>query len=205
MTTYTDSNGNSYDYDDTRKKVIITKGTGSGTIPGPLVLATLGGIPATYPLIINTSEIDTIGNYAFVYQSEYHKVRSATLNGAVLIGQGAFSNQTDLTYLSLSGTEVIGPNAFENTGIIEVTIPATIYEIVDGAFASCSNLTKITIESATPFTIGTGVFPSTAKIYVPDGTASAYKSAWPAYADQIVAPKKGSLLTKIATGIPFGL
>ena len=60
------------------------------------------------------------------------------------------------------------------------------------AFRYCTSLTSVTVKSATPPTLGFGVFyngSSNLVIYVPAESVDAYKSAsgWSTYADRIQA------------------
>ena len=85
----------------------------------------------------------------------------------------------------------IEPEAFKNnTELTKVTIPATVLEIGEGAFAGCTNLTEIVIYTVTPPTTlsevrtratGTSIFEGVDKetclLYVPDGSVDAYKAA----------------------------
>ncbi len=100
-----------------------------------------------------------------------------------------------LTYSVIS----IGSSAFWNcTGLTSITIPNSVTSIGYGAFRDCTSLTSVTIEAETPLTLGSYAFNNTnnCPIYVPCNTASAYKSAWPDYANRI---KYAPLPYKIST------
>lgn len=98
-----------------------------------------------------------------------------------------------------SGITTISQKAFYKvTGITEATIPASVTSIGNSAFDQATGLTRVTMESSNPCSLGTNVFkiggllgatilPNLIGIYVPDGTANAYKTAtnWIDYADYI--------------------
>ena len=88
----------------------------------------------------------------------------------------------------------IGEGAFQNnTGLTEVSIPASITSIGASAFAGCTNLKSITVYNETPINLsvvsargftrtdGSSVFEGVDKetciLYVPEGSVDAYKAA----------------------------
>ena len=86
----------------------------------------------------------------------------------------------------------IGQSMFQKcTKLITLVIPSNISSINNYAFSGCTILTSITVESATPPTLGYGVFDSTnnCPIYVPSESVDAYKAAskWSSYASRIQA------------------
>ena len=92
----------------------------------------------------------------------------------------------------------IAETAFMNcTGLTSITIPSNVEYIheqqyVYGAFYGCTGLTSITVNRVTPPTIlnnGGTTFNDTnnCPIYVPSASVSAYKTAWPEYAERIQA------------------
>ena len=85
--------------------------------------------------------------------------------------------------------ENIGKHAVNNCALLDdVVIPNSVTTIQDEAFRNCANLRIITFQSATPATLGADVFadmPEDYVIYVPDSVVTAYKEAWPQYADHI--------------------
>ena len=93
----------------------------------------------------------------------------------------------------------IGNNAFQGcSGMTSIEIPNSVTSIGDRAFYGCTGLTSVTIEAETPPTLGSNAFNNTSNcpIYVPCNAASAYKSAWPGYANRI---KYAPLPYKIST------
>jgi surface protein len=80
-------------------------------------------------------------------------------------------------FTSLTG---IGDWAFEGCYDLEsITIPASVTSIGDYAFYDCFNLTSVTVEWEEPIEVSWGVFDYIydATLYVPFGTASAYRDA----------------------------
>ena len=88
----------------------------------------------------------------------------------------------------------IGEGAFQNnTGLTEVSIPASITSIGASAFAGCTNLKSITVYNETPINLSVvsargftrtgsgdvfeGVDKETCILYVPEGSVDAYKAA----------------------------
>lgn len=63
------------------------------------------------------------------------------------IKENAFRDAQNLKSVTLpSGLEQIECNAFYNTGLTSVKIPASVYRIYDQAFSRCSSLTSIQVE-----------------------------------------------------------
>lgn len=107
-----------------------------------------------------------------------------------VIGRGAFNN-TELAEVTIPTSVIeIGEFAFaECKNLVEVTIPSSVTKIGGYAFSSCSGLQNVTMLSTNPPTLGTSSFSSTScTITVPVGCAEAYKAAegWIDYADRIM-------------------
>ena len=103
----------------------------------------------------------TIGNglstipYGCFYQCS--KLTAITLGEKVEnIGDIAFST-SGLTSIDLTGVETLGIGAFENSKLVNITIPSTITTISDDCFSRCSNLNVVTITSGVT-TIGIRAF-----------------------------------------------
>ena len=100
---------------------------------------------------------------------------------------------TEVTAEMLDGITVINTNAFSSrTSLSSITIPNGVISMGQEAFRYCTSLTSVTVKSATPPTLGFGVFyngSSNLVIYVPAESVDAYKSAsgWSTYADRIQA------------------
>ena len=97
------------------------------------------------------STVKTIGQSAFY---GCNNLTSVDIPGTVeTIGVSAFSNCKNLEEITLHrGLKSIGRSAFSqhpndnNTKLKSITIPNTVTEIGDGAFAYCTGLTDITLE-----------------------------------------------------------
>ena len=97
------------------------------------------------------------------------------------IGEGAFSNCTALTSLSIpDSVTTIGNSAFYGcTGLTSLTLPSSVAAIGDSAFANCAQLAAVyALGSAT---LGTGVFDgdTLARFYCLPGV-----TGWGAYSPQ---------------------
>ena len=150
-------------------------------------------------------QIENIGSYAFYNCSRLSK---ADLYGGAMkkIGQFAFNLCTALTsiYIPYSVNE-IGNGAFKDcsaltsvtlptslttikvnvfngcSSLTTIRIPAGVTYIRDNAFLGCTGLTSITCKATTPPTCGTDCFgnvPKSIPVYVPYGTAEAYRNAY---------------------------
>lgn len=89
------------------------------------------------------------------------------------------------------GVRVLGIDAFVNcNNLTSIELPASLTEIRLTAFYSCSKLASITCRAKTPPSLGTHAFENCdalTEIRVPARSVDAYKAAWSAYADKIVA------------------
>lgn len=92
---------------------------------------------------------------------------------------------------ALLGITSIGPYAFYNcVYLTSITVPNTVTSIGEHAFDSCSALTSLIMRPTTPPTLGESALAYTnklEKIYVPQGTLSAYQNAdgWKDYKDKM--------------------
>lgn len=131
--------------------------------------------------------VKTIANYAF---SETGLTSIVIPKSVELIGLYAFENCSRLTDVTISeGVNTIDNYAFSGTGLTSVTIPKSVTRIGFRAFADSKRLSTVTVLSENPPELGNYAFRSVSnmlKIYVPEGTAETYKTAWAAYADKIV-------------------
>lgn len=133
---------------------------------------------------INLAEVDTIGSEAFY---NCNKLDNIDLSNVVNIGSRAFENCSSLQAVDLSGAEVlggdgrssgyatfrnctsikevtfgdklyyIGANTFENTGLINVSIPEGVTALEGQTFADCDSLASVELPS-TLTAIYSGVF-----------------------------------------------
>ena len=92
---------------------------------------------------------------------------------------------------ALLGITSIGPYAFYNCiDLTSITVPTTVTSIGEHAFDYCSALTSLIMRPTTPPTLGESALAYTnklEKIYVPQGTLSAYQNAdgWKDYKDKM--------------------
>jgi len=136
------------------------------------------------------SSVTKIGDGAFAGCA---KLTSVTIPKSVAsIGYGAFTGCANLKTISVSSnnkdfssSDGVLFNKDKTTLIAypigktasSVTIPSSVTNISDGAFANCERLTSVTFKTKTPPTIGYSIFRNCAKlktIYVPAGAKSAY-------------------------------
>ncbi len=131
-----------------------------------------------------------IGTYMF-YNTF---AKSITLPGNTkTISSYAFFYSKYLTNVVIpESVTLIGSYAFQGCSSLQsITIPGNVASVQNGVFYDCSNLTEIICKPTTPPTGGSIMFyniASDAKIYVPQGSVEAYKTAnyWKDYADKIV-------------------
>ena len=135
--------------------------------------------------------VTTFGRYAFASVST---LNSVTIDYASNATVGGYQfNGLPITSLTIgSHPTVIGQSMFQKcTKLRTLVIPSNISSINNYAFSGCTGLISITVESATPPTLGYGVFDGTnnCPIYVPSGSVDAYKAAskWSNYASRIQA------------------
>ena len=108
------------------------------------------------------------------------------------IMEDAFYNSS-IIYITLPAElKSIGNYSFKRcSDLTEIVIPANVESIGWGAFSGCTGLTSITSLSPVPPKIKSDTFNKTRDcvIYVPSGSVDAYKSAqyWSSYADRIQA------------------
>lgn len=136
-----------------------------------------------------------IGNNAF---RDCDKLTKLTFrdNAIKRYGEYAFAGCTGLSTFTLTkintNIEVaIEKNAFDGAGLVHINIPKGITSIAENAFANCSKLMTVVADYKTPATAHENAFsnlPEGATLYVPTGSANAYKSApgWSVFGDNIV-------------------
>ena len=151
--------------------------------------------------VVISSGIETIGGSAFQNCGNLKVVEVP--NTLKSIGEQAFLSCSNLMNIELpEGLTSIGENSFSScNGFTKVTIPSTVTTIGNAAFHNCSGLTYVISRLSTPIQINGNVFayrsewseeqqkeihtPSSAVLYVPTGTKSAYQAieGWTVFAD----------------------
>ena len=93
----------------------------------------------------------------------------------------SFYMQSEVTEVKIPATvEVICMQAFQESGITTVTLPAILTRIDNNAFRRCSSLKTMIAQGLTPAVVGSGAFTtitSTCTLYVPHGMVNTYKAA----------------------------
>ena len=138
--------------------------------------------------------VTSIGAWAF---GDCHSLTSITIpNSVTSIGEAAFIRCTSLTSITIpDSVTTIGFGAFILcTSLTSITIPDSVTTIGDSAFAGCTSLTSVYCKPIAPPSLEGSMFSDNAsgrKIYVPEESVEAYKSApyWSDYADAIVGYK----------------
>ena len=128
--------------------------------------------------------------------------RTLTVN---TVGHWAFKN-CQITGVDLGSVETISVNAFENTQLREVTIPATVGYLFSHVFQNCSQLTSLTFVSPTPPHVDKDVLEGVSDectIFIPTGSRSAYlqQEFFKNHEAQIVALEDGQLFTNTIDGL----
>ncbi len=117
--------------------------------------------------------IDFNGRNAYIMKFAFKGVESLTTvswEDVVSIGQNAFENCTNLTDVTITpkmgvatdhafmgagvvnltienGVSLIDLDAFNNTKIVNLRVPGSVKKILNGAFANCSELQTVTVDS----------------------------------------------------------
>lgn len=125
------------------------------------------------------------------------------------ISNQAFYMQSAVTEVKVPSTvNIIGMQAFQESGITTITLPAKLISINNNAFRRCTALKTMTALGLTPASVGSGAFAtitSTCKLYVPKCCVAAYKAAdgWKDFASIEEDPNSAILPTSVEiTGMP---
>ena len=106
-------------------------------------------------------------------------VTSINFSNVIKIGASACFGTTNLTSVTLNKVEEIEAMAFVNSGLTELTLPATVKTIARMAFMNCKGLTKVIVKATTPPTVQANTFNginANAVLYVPKGAKTAYEA-----------------------------
>lgn len=142
------------------------------------------------PSINLPAGVTSIEDYAFNHCTS---LKSITIpDGVTSIEDYAFWCCKALPSITLPAKlESIGEWAFATCeSLTSINIPEEVTSIGNNAFAYCTSLTNVTCLATTPPSLGTDVFKNSSaltEIRVPAGSVDAYKAAWSAHADKIVA------------------
>lgn len=139
--------------------------------------------------------VTSIGGRAFFY---CENLTSVNIPASVAsIGIRAFEHCINLTSVNIpNGVPAIKDATFRGcTNLTSIVIPSSVESLSASSFSQCSHLTTVIFNRITPPTMiinqWNSVFDGThadLKIYVPDASVDAYKTAtnWVAYADKIL-------------------
>ena len=139
-------------------------------------------------------KLKTLGNSAFFLSNLTGDISFPLLEGT--ISNNTFRNTNIETVSNLGKiTKIESPSAYTGAfrdckKLTKVVLPETLEEIGLDAFAGCSALSTIILNSTTPPIIQSQTFqwtPNTKIFYVPDGSVDDYKGAdiWSGFASQI--------------------
>ena len=111
------------------------------------------------------------------------KLKNVVLpNALIQIQEQPFLGCSSLTHVTLPDTlESIGPDAFQDSGLTSITIPASVKSIDRGVFSGCTALTEIRFEGAAPDCSGNIFDNVTATVHYPGAIVYGYnsvKNAW---------------------------
>lgn len=103
-------------------------------------------------------------------------------NSSYIIGANAFADASQLTSVTIpTAVTSIGESAFAKCiGLTSITIPISVTSIGQKAFENCTNISEFHCEAQTPPTANASTFsnvPTSATLYIPGGSLSAYSSA----------------------------
>ena len=148
---------------------------------------TYWAVPNLRKVVILTDKLDRIGEFAFYWCENLEEVNIP--DGVTRIESSAFWGNFSLRKIKIpSSVTYIGPSAFESAPLDSIDIPAGVTFIGRNAFCRNEDLQKIYSRPTTPPQTGvpTGVSPylpfhcsstSTAILYVPKGSADAYRAS----------------------------
>lgn len=127
------------------------------------------------------TELDT-GNFFYFDGSEWHQIPIVDGDDNLELVRARISgNIKEVPPDALSGITNIGEYAFYACeDLTSITVPSTVTSIGAHAFDYCSALTSLIMRPTTPPTLGESALAYTnklEKIYVPQGTLSAYQNA----------------------------
>lgn len=134
--------------------------------------------------------VTSIGANAFNGCIQLNKIMLP--NSLTLLGNGAFYGCKNFPSINIPEGITIIPTAcfYDCDGMTDIYLPENVRLIQSRAFGECSGLVNFTCYATEPPAIYQDTFSNmneNLKIYVPATAVDAYKLAWSAYADKIVA------------------
>lgn len=134
--------------------------------------------------------VTRIGAKAFMGCIQLNKI--VLPNSLTALDDDAFNGCKNMPTINIpSNIAMIPTRCFNDCdGLTDVYLPENVVLLKSYAFANCSGLVNLTCYAAEPPAIYQTTFQgvnSELKIYVPSASVEAYKTAWSAYADKIVA------------------
>jgi hypothetical protein len=113
-------------------------------------------------------------------------------NNLTTLGSYAFSGCKNFPSINIPQYITIIPTGcfYDCDGMTDIYLPENVRLIQSKAFGECSGLVNFTCYATDPPAIYSDTFSNmnvNLKIYVPSASVDAYKLAWSAYADNIVA------------------
>ena len=178
---------------------------------GPLTLIAESAFEGCSCLYVYIPDgVEYVGNSAFsgCYAESFSLPASVKY-----VGASAFPSCWDLYIPEDSQLEEVGDYAFSGCEYMSLTLPATLWKIGKhafdrpdegmGMFYDSEDPVTITVKRSKPAEVGESIFgqlPDGSEIYVPDGRANIYKSAWPEYEPYIVGGDAPTAIDAIRIG-----
>lgn len=132
----------------------------------------------------------SIGDFAFYNDIQLNRIMLP--NNLTTLGSYAFSGCKNFPSINIPQYITIIPTGcfYDCDGMTDIYLPENVRLIQSKAFGECSGLVNFTCYATDPPSIYSDTFSGMneqLKIYVPAASVNAYKLAWSAYADNIVA------------------
>ena len=132
----------------------------------------------------------SIGDFAFYNDIQLNRIMLP--NNLTTLGSYAFSGCKNFPSINIPKYITIIPTGcfYDCDGMTDIYLPENVRLIQSKAFGECSGLVNFTCYATDPPSIYSDTFSGMnekLKIYVPAASVNAYKLAWSAYADNIVA------------------
>ena len=130
--------------------------------------------------IVIEKEITSIGTNNFAFLPNLENITFEENSQLKIIGRQAFSNSGFTNITIPASVTTIEEGAFVDcSGLTSITLPSSVISIENRAFFYCTNLTTVTMEGSTPPTLEELVFLNTSlnTISVPVDALNKYKNA----------------------------